>query len=151
MSGHHGHSTMGNAVLVATCDAVSCGQTSNTPSSTKTVKSSAHRQKTSIGASTSDDSMQSVTDSFRSRAFSKQSTKNIIASLRTTTKCEYQVYINRWFSFCGERMIDTMFVSINDVVEFLTIEFKKGLSYCSINTARAALSSLGITLGQFSA
>jgi hypothetical protein len=40
---------------------------------------------------------------------------------------------------------------VNDVFEFLTELFDKGLGYNSINCARAALSSLGIRLANFSA
>jgi hypothetical protein len=61
------------------------------------------------------------------------------------------VYISRWLQFCDRQKIDSISVSIKDVIEFLTIEFEKGLSYSSLNTARAALSSLGIMLGSFTA
>lgn len=53
--------------------------------------------------------------------------------------------------YCSRQDIDSVSVSVQDVIEFLTIEYEKGLSYSSLNTARAALSSLGITLGSFTA
>lgn len=40
---------------------------------------------------------------------------------------------------------------MNDIVEFLSEQFEQGLGYSALNTARSALSSLGIMLGGFSA
>jgi len=40
---------------------------------------------------------------------------------------------------------------VNDVIEFLTEQYNKGLGYSALNTARGALSSLGIRLESFPA
>ena len=95
--------------------------------------------------------MQSVRNSYRKRGFSKNATNIIMSSWRSSTKREYQVHISKWIQFCSRRKIDSISVSVQDAIEFLTIEYEKGLSYSSINTSRAALSSLGIMLDNFTA
>ena len=95
--------------------------------------------------------MQSVRNSYRKRGFSKNATNIIMSSWRSSTKREYQVHISKWIQFCSRRKIDSISVSVQDVIEFLTNEYEKGLSYSSINTSRAALSSLGIMLDNFTA
>lgn len=53
--------------------------------------------------------------------------------------------------FCDRQAINSFSVSVNDIIEFLTEQFEEGLGYSAINTARSAISSLGITFAGFSA
>lgn len=59
---------------------------------------------------------------------------------------QYQTFIKRWFQYISERKIDPFSPSVNNVLEFLTVLFNNELSYSSINTARGALSAVGIKL-----
>ena len=65
-----------------------------------------------------------------------------MASWRHSSKKQYSTYINRWFSFCNERKIDTFQTPIEYIVEFLIELYKSGLSYETLNCARSALSNL---------
>ena len=53
--------------------------------------------------------------------------------------------------YCSRKKIDSFSASIREVIEFLTEQFEAGLGYSSLNTARGALSSLGLKLEQFAA
>ena len=57
-------------------------------------------------------------------------------------KKQYSCYHVKWFRFCKDRKISVFHPCVNQVLDFLTCLFKKGLSYSSINTARSALSAL---------
>ena len=46
-------------------------------------------------------------------------------------------------------MINTLQVTVNDVLDFLTQVFDSGLSYDTINIARSALSLLGVFVRWF--
>ena len=72
-----------------------------------------------------------------------------MASWRKSTKRGYEVYLRRWVSFCHKQQIDKISVSVNDVIEFVTEEYQRGNGYSAINTARSALSSLGIFINNF--
>lgn len=106
---------------------------------------------TPIVEKTSSNSMFSVRRCFRNRGFSKEATHIIMSSWRTGTKKQYQTYISRWLQFCSRQKIDSLSASVKDVIHFLTAQFEAGLGYSSLNTARGALSSLGLKLEQFSA
>lgn len=59
-------------------------------------------------------------------------------------KKQYKVFVKRWFQYCGERKISEIQISLATVLDFLTSLFENGLGYSSINTARSALSALGL-------
>lgn len=142
---------MANADMVLTTHENIGGNSTNFTKDVKIINSTETRSGTSNVKQTGAGCMQSVRRSFREQGFSEKATSIIMHSWRGSTKCEYQVYISRWLQFCGRQKIDSVSVSVQNVIEFLTMEFDKGLSYSSINTARSALSSMGIMLGTFTA
>ena len=70
-------------------------------------------------------------------------------SWKSGTKKQYNTHINRWFCYCSKRKISPISPTLETVVEFLTELFNKGLGYETLNTARAALSALGINFEGF--
>ncbi|XP_053398289.1 uncharacterized protein LOC123561770 [Mercenaria mercenaria] len=72
-----------------------------------------------------------------------------MSSWKPSTQKQYSVYIKRWFQFCSEKQVNSVQVTVNNVIDFLTRLFDSGLSYESINIARSALSALGIVLDGF--
>ena len=70
-------------------------------------------------------------------------------SWRHSTQKQYASFIKRWIFFCRERQSDAFQVSLNDVLDFLTKLFESGLSYSALNTARSALSAIGIIINGF--
>ncbi|VDI66622.1 Hypothetical predicted protein [Mytilus galloprovincialis] len=89
----------------------------------------------------------SVRSSFRERGFSKETTHILMSSWKSSTKKQYQVYIRKWFKYCNKKQINCFQISVGTVLEFFTTLFKEGnLGYSSLNLARGALSSLGLTI-----
>lgn len=98
----------------------------------------------------SSDSMSSVRKSFRDQGFSNAATNVIMSSWRVGTKKQYQTHISKWLLYCKRKQINSVSVAVVDIIHFLTEQFEAGLSYSSLNTARGALSSLGLKLEQYS-
>ena len=65
-----------------------------------------------------------------------------MASWRTGTTKQYDVYLKRWEQFCQSKGIDRLDASVENGIDFLATLFTPGLGYSAINTARSALSSV---------
>ena len=73
-------------------------------------------------------------------------------SISFKTKKLYAVYIKKWVTFCVEKNLNYKNPSLNNVALFLSVLYKRGLSYSAINIARSAISfftpsSEGLKLG----
>lgn len=66
----------------------------------------------------------------------------IMASWRTGTTKQYDVYLKRWEQFCQSKGINRLDASVENGIDFLATLFTSGLGYSAINTARSALSSV---------
>ena len=108
-------------------------------------------QKTSLSSLTKidTDGMSCVRENFQVRGFSERTTNIIMSSWRTGTKKQYQTFIRRWIQYTVEREIDKFHPSLGDVLNFFTSLFDKGLGYSSLNTARGALSAIGLKIENF--
>ena len=73
---------------------------------------------------------------------SNDSVNIILASWRSSTKKQYNVYITQWLKFCSDNSIDPDSANIESGTEFLTYLFKSNLGYSAINTARSELSTM---------
>lgn len=78
------------------------------------------------------------------RGISKEGTEIIMASWRPATERQYNTHIQRWTQFCCRENINPLASSVAAILNFLTHNFHRGVGYDSINTARGALSALGI-------
>ena len=65
-----------------------------------------------------------------------------MASWRTGTTKQYDVYLKRWEQFCQSKGIDRLDASVENGIDFLATLFSSGLGCSAINTARSALSSV---------
>ena len=77
-----------------------------------------------------------------SRGISAGPAQIIIQSWRTSSHKQCQTYHQRWQEFCRPRSINPISASLGDDVEFLYQQYENGLSYCSINTVKSALSTI---------
>ena len=66
----------------------------------------------------------------------------IMASWRTGTTKQYNVYLRRWEQFCQSKEINRLDASVENGIDFLATLFTSGLGYSAINTARSVLSSV---------
>ena len=72
-----------------------------------------------------------------------------MSSWRNSTKKQYDIFIKRWFFHCSQGKINSVSPALEEIVEFLTTLYQQGLGYESLNSARAALSSLGLNFEGF--
>lgn len=135
--------------MVHTATGITCGHSSDYLQEERTADSSTYQSRASTYEKTSIDCMQSVRQQFRERGLSEKSTHILMSSWKCGTKKQYSVFIKRWFCYCSERKINPISQTVEDVVEFLTEQYENGLSYDSLNTARSALSSLGLNFNGF--
>ena len=81
---------------------------------------------------------------FVEKGISEKTATIMLCSWRSGTKKQYQVFIKKWIQYCREREIGEIQTSLNNILDFLTHLYESKLSYSSINTARSALSALGL-------
>lgn len=86
--------------------------------------------------------MQAVWQRLKSSQVSEDTAAILLASWKKCTPKQYSCYHDRWFRFFQVRKTSMFQPTVNQVLDFLTCHFKKGLSYSNINTARSALSAL---------
>ena len=63
-----------------------------------------------------------------------------ISSLSKSSLKSYSAALKKWWSFCDQRSIDLYNLSIKEILWSLTDQYKKGLSYSTINCTRSAIS-----------
>ena len=137
---------LANSAVVYETHAV-VNRSTNGDNSTETdVDNATQNHDTPTSRQSETNSMSCVRKMFREQGLSRQTVSILMSSWRSSTKKQYQSYINRWFQYCSKRKVDYVRPNLNQVLEFLTVLFETGLSYSSLNTARGALSALGITI-----
>lgn len=63
----------------------------------------------------------------------------MIASLSESSLRKYESALKKWWTFCAREKIDPFTGSTNNVLSFLTEEFKKSASLSSLNCYRSAI------------
>lgn len=142
-------SSVGNAELLSSVDEFVDRQPGYASSREHFIHSE-HQQSTSVNQEITSDSLSDFRRSFQSKNISVKSTNIILASWRKDTKKQYVSYINRWTRFCNDRQINSVQTDLNFVLDFLTSLYDSGCGYSAINTARSALSAIGIVKDGFS-
>ena len=94
----------------------------------------------------SNDGVSCLREQYRKRGLSENASRILLASWKSGTKKQYSTFFRRWFHFCRQRSCDPFSTNVESVVEFLTSLFDNYLGYSAINTARGALSSLGLLI-----
>ena len=90
--------------------------------------------------------MYAVGKKLREQGISTAGTNIIMASWKPGTEKQYRSHVKRWTQFCDQQDIDPLNPTVEDIVNFLSETFHRGVGYECVNTARAALSSLGIVM-----
>jgi hypothetical protein len=92
-------------------------------------------------------SLQAIRKIMENSGLSQEASAIIFLSWRTSTQRQYRSYLTKWCTFCCQRQINIFTPTEVVLIEFLTMLYKSGVGYSSINTARSALSSY-LTLGK---
>lgn len=90
-----------------------------------------------------------ISEALRLVKVPEQSLDICISSITTSTLKQYDVGLKLWWFFCTNLERDPFKFSVPLVLDFLTIQFKKGASYGSLNSFRSAIAQIfGPQLGQ---
>jgi integrase len=76
------------------------------------------------------------------RGFSKDVVETMLHSRRISTNTLYATYIAKWTKYCQDRQQDFVHTRIPIVLDFLQTLVAAGLSYSTVNTAKAAVSTV---------
>lgn len=131
------HSTsLAHSTVVYKVDGTSDRQSNNNPKNQKLVKNSISGQKTPVSGNISSNSLSCVRKLYRKQGFSKQTVDIIMSSWKLGIKKQYQTFTKRWFQYCSEEQVNSVRPTLDNILEFLTSLFDKGLGYRSLNTTR---------------
>ena len=147
---HPDSSTLDNPDLVCRNHEITNRLSFNASQIRETSDSGQLRKETSTNSQVITDSMSIIRRSFKDRNISDKATNILLASWRKGTQKQYITYIRKWFSFCREKQVDTIQANVNHILDFLTALYESGCGYSAINTARCALSAIGIVKEGFS-
>ena len=86
--------------------------------------------------------MQSVRQSLVECGISTEVANVILSSWRKSTVKQYNVYLEKWSTFCLSRQSHFMRAPVSLILDFLHDVYTKGYGYSSVNTARSAISAL---------
>ena len=70
----------------------------------------------------------------------KEAIDILIASLAPATAKQYESALHRWGQFCNQNYFEFYAPSRKSLLSFLTVSFKEGASYSTLNTYRSAVS-----------
>ena len=139
------HSTsLAHSTVVYKVDGISYRQSNNNPKNQKLVKNSISGQKTPLQETLVLIACLVSGNCIENEVFSKQTVNIIMSSWKLGTKKQYRTFTKRWFQYCSEEQVNSVRPTLDNILEFLTSLFDKGLGYSSLNTIRGALSALGI-------
>lgn len=90
--------------------------------------------------------MLAVREQVQARGVSAEGADIIMASWTAGTEKQYRPHFRRWSQFCSRWHINSINPNVSDIINFLSDTFHRNVRYESVNTARSALSSLGIVV-----
>ena len=90
--------------------------------------------------------MLAVREQVRARGVSAEGADIIMASWTAGTEKKNRPHFRRWSQFCSRWNINSINPNVSDIINFLSDTFHRNVRYESVNTARSALSSLGIVV-----
>ncbi|XP_050719455.1 uncharacterized protein LOC127000078 isoform X2 [Eriocheir sinensis] len=85
-------------------------------------------------------------EQLRERGISEAGTDIILASWKPGTEKQYRLHLKRWTQFCDKWNVSPFNPTVSNIINFLSQTFNRNVGYETINTARSALSSLGIVV-----
>lgn len=146
---HPDSSHLDNTNMVSSCHGNVDRQSIYYSERAESVDSTWNTESSSSGQKIISDGLSAIRQNLQNRNISTRSSRIIMASWRPGTQRQYNVYIRKWFSYCHKKQISSVQVPINCVLDFLAELYEQGLKYTAINSARSALSALGIVIDGF--
>ena len=100
---------------------------------------------TSSVSKTQFDGLRLVRTKMRKKGMSSANLNIILNSWREKTRTQYNIYLSRFATFCKSNNLNPHVRDEHVTLKFLTEMFQKGYGHSTINSARAALSSVNDT------
>lgn len=72
----------------------------------------------------------------------KDSLDICLLSITPSTLKQYNSGLKLWWEFCAKINVDPFEIAIPNVLQFLTLQFKKGASHGTLNTYRSAIAQI---------
>ena len=85
--------------------------------------------------------METVWSAVQNQGISREAFQIICSSWRRGTEKAYSSTWGKWNRWCSQRQTDPFPRSIRPIIEFLTMKFKEGMQYSTMNSYRLALSA----------
>lgn len=104
------------------------------------------RGRTSDNEAYTTDGVPSIRQHLRSRGISEEGANIILASWKPGTGKQYRPHLKRWTRFCNRWDVSPFDPTVSNIINFLSETFNRNVGYEAVNTARSALSSLGIVV-----
>ena len=141
---------VGDTEFVSASDGDDDGYTLPSPQERQPIDTTRDSESSSPTQEVNTHGLSAVPQALTGRKISEKATSIIMASWRHGTQKQYSTYIKKWVHYCSQRKIDKFQTNVNNVLEFLSELFDNNIGYSAINTARAALSAIGIICDGFS-
>lgn len=94
-------------------------------------------------------SRQVIREAFIKKEVPLEAVDVLIASLSESSLRQYDSGLKKWWNFCKKEELNPFSGSTNDILSFLTEEFKKKASLSSLNSYKSAISLIvGPELGK---
>lgn len=88
-----------------------------------------------------------IRSSYLAKGISKETVDVMMASLAPSTYKQYGTTLKEWKVFCVNENIGLFSATPEELLKFLTIKFKQGTSYGSLNSHRSAISLISMNKG----
>ena len=85
--------------------------------------------------------METVWSAVQNQGISREAFQIICSSWRRGTEKAYSSTWGKWSRWCSQRQTDPFPRSVGPIIEFLTMKFKEGMQYSTMNSYRSALSA----------
>lgn len=78
------------------------------------------------------------------RGLDEETIKILITSVSSNTTKQYEASLKFWWSFCIQQSVDPLEADEQEVIRCLTVKYKEGASYATLNTLRSAIALINV-------
>lgn len=114
---HHGGASVDNSSV----EQLSSGTVDRTPTNPASIRGSS--------VSCSFQGTVDCWETLQNSGFSSEATNILLAAWRGSTKKQIKTFHKKWFSLCRERKINQFQISVNHVIEFMTMLYHNSSEY----------------------
>ncbi|XP_074029073.1 uncharacterized protein isoform X1 [Leptinotarsa decemlineata] len=81
-----------------------------------------------------------IREAFSKRNFPSKAVHGIMASVTPSTLKQYDVWFRKWWDYCAEHQQNPITSSLENIINFLDLQFQQNKSFSSINSCKSAIS-----------